>query len=289
MTDIDVLMITYNRPSYTQLSLQRLLNTCDDRMRVWVWHNGTDEETLEVVRSHRGHPRFYRFHHSVENKRLRTPTNWLFAESTATYVTKVDDDCLMPYGWADTLRDAHACNAAFGVIGCWRFWDEDFLPEQAAKKITTFNGDHQVMVNCWVEGSGYLMKRACISQQGLIRHDESFTQYCLRLARCGWIHGWYFPFLFQEHMDDPRSAHTLLRTDADLDQWVPLSSRTFGADSLQAWQAALVADAHYLQRAPTDPIHFSGWRGKLYSLRRRVDRVSRRSRGPQTLFRQILG
>ena len=43
---IDILMITYNRPEYTRLSLERLLATCDESMRVWVWHNGTDEETL---------------------------------------------------------------------------------------------------------------------------------------------------------------------------------------------------------------------------------------------------
>ena len=79
---VDVLMITYNRPQYTRLSLQRLLDTAPEDARIWVWHNGTDEETLDVVRSHVGHPRFHQFHQSRENVKLTEPTNWLWRESS---------------------------------------------------------------------------------------------------------------------------------------------------------------------------------------------------------------
>lgn len=271
---IDILMITYNRPDYTRLSLARLLATCDDSMRVWVWHNGDDAETLEAVHDHLAHPRLFRFHHSRENLRLRSPTNWLFANAGGRFLSKVDDDCLVPHGWAQTLSKAHAVNDSFGAIGCWRFFAEDFLAEAAARKIVAFEGGHRLMVNCWVEGSGYLMKRDCVDRAGLIGAHESFTQYCIRLARLGWVNGWYYPFLFQEHMDDPRSAHTLLKSDRDLEKWMPLSSRTFGANSLAEWQAALIADAHYLQRAPTDPAHYVGWRARLSNARRRLARLT---------------
>ena len=33
---IDILMVTYNRLEYTQRSLPRLLDSCDESMRVWV-------------------------------------------------------------------------------------------------------------------------------------------------------------------------------------------------------------------------------------------------------------
>jgi hypothetical protein len=46
---IDLLMVTYQAPESTRLSLGRLLETCDERMRVWLWHNGEHAETLAVV------------------------------------------------------------------------------------------------------------------------------------------------------------------------------------------------------------------------------------------------
>lgn len=75
-TNIDVLMVTYNRPTYTRLSLEHLLDSCDESMRVWVWHNGNDQDTLDVVASMRGHARFHEFHHSPENQRT-----WLWHRS----------------------------------------------------------------------------------------------------------------------------------------------------------------------------------------------------------------
>ena len=71
----DVLMITYKRPAFTRLSLARLLDSCDSAMRVWVWHNGDDAATIDVVRSFERHPRFHRLHVSPENVKLRAPTN----------------------------------------------------------------------------------------------------------------------------------------------------------------------------------------------------------------------
>ena len=103
---IDILMITYNRPEYTGLSLERLLATCDESMRVWVWHNGTDEETLEIVQSFRDHPSFFKFHHSIENKKLNEPTNWLWTHAKGDFLSKVDDDCLHS-GTGRALRKGH--------------------------------------------------------------------------------------------------------------------------------------------------------------------------------------
>ncbi len=271
--EIDILMITYNRPEYTQLALSRLLETCDERMRVWLWHNGDDEPTLAVVEALRDHPCVHRFHHSRENVRLREPTNWAWSESDGDYVCKVDDDCMMPPGWADTLRDAHRQNPAFGVIGCWRFFPEDFVPELAEKKIKTFAGGHQLMQNFWVEGSGFLMKRQCVRQGGKLQDGQSFPSYCTALAKNGWINGWYYPFLFQEHMDDPRSEHSLLKTDKDLKQYLPLSAQMNGVETLEAWQAQLRRSARRVQEASIDPADYRGWRALRSKVRRRVRKL----------------
>ena len=271
--DVDILMITCNRPDYTRLALGRLLDTCDEKMRVWLWHNGDDRETLSVISGFLEHPNLYRFNHSSENKRLTEPTNWLWQNAEGAFFSKVDDDCLMPHGWADVLRRAHAANPDFGVVGCWRFPPEDFVPEIAQEKIHQFNGGHLLMRNCWIEGSGYLMKRECVDQLGLLQPSRSFPNYCIGLARKGWIHGWYFPFLYQEHFDDPRSEYSLLRSDGDVQRWAPLSAVNNGVTTLAEWQAQLQRSASLLQSAPYDPRFYSGWRQQLKRVRGRVKRA----------------
>lgn len=275
---IDIVFITYNRPEYTKLSLKRLLDTCDESMRVWVWHNGTDEETLEIVQSFRGHPSFFKLHHSIENKKLKEPTNWLWTHAKGDFLSKVDDDCLMPYGWANVLRQAHIDVPEFGIIGCWSFPGEDFVPEFASKKTREFTGGHRLMQNCWTGGSGYLMKRACLEVNGLIRSAETFTDYCIRLAIKGWINGWYYPFLYQEHMDDPRSPNTLLKTDDDFKRYLPLTAKNFGVSSLEEWVQWLRRDAICEQTASANPRHYIGWRGRLWRISGRIKRISRRIR-----------
>lgn len=267
---IDVLMITYNRPDYTRLALTRLLETCDERMRVWIWQNGSDPATLEIAKSLAGHPRVYRFHHSEENRQLTAPTNWLFEQAEGEFVSKVDDDCLMPFGWADTLRQAHADEPRFGVLGCWRFPDEDFRPELASRKIKTFTNGHRLMVNCWVEGSGYLMRRQCVQQLGLLREGSSFTNYCIDLASRGWVNGWYYPFLYQEHMDDPVSVHCDLKTDDDIRSRPPLMAQRWGVRSLEEWSNCFREEAVGLQQASTDPRTYLGWRRKLGNVKKRL-------------------
>jgi hypothetical protein len=173
----------------------------------------------------------------------------------------VDDDCLMPEGWCETLVQAHEDVPEFGVLGCWRFLDEDFNKELAQKKIQKF-GKHQVMRNCWVEGSGYLMKRAIIDKIGTLR-DESFTSYCTRAAAAGYVNGWYYPFIYQEHMDDPRVPHTGMVTEEDFKRLAPLSAKTFKIHTKQDWINRLKYSAWSLQACSFDPKDYMGWRAKL--------------------------
>ena len=259
---IDILMITYRRPHYTRLSLERLLSTCSENMRVWVWHNGDHKETLDVVSELREHPRFHRFQHCPENLKLRAPTNWLFRESKGAFVTKVDDDCLMPEGWADTLRRAMSAEAKFGILGCWRFQDEDYDPKLANWKIHSF-GQHRVMRNMWVEGSGYLMRRECVDFAGEIGPNETFTSYCIKVGCAGWINGWYWPPLRQVHLDDPREPLSAIRTDEDLLANLPLSAIRAGINTRDAWIARLRRSAREVQLAPINSGYYAPWRRKI--------------------------
>lgn len=286
MASVDILMITYDRPQYARLSLQRLLDTCDEDMRVWIWHNGEDAATLATVESFLDHPRVAEFHHSPENQRLTAPTNWLWENSRATFLSKVDDDCLVSPGWADVLRGAHHDCPPFGVVGSWRFLDEDFVYRIAKRKIRTFPGGHRLLENFWVQGSGYLLKRRCVEEQGLLRPGQSFTDYCIQLALRGYRNGWYYPFIREEHMDDPRSPWTGLRSDEDLLRRLPLSAKQSGIRTLEDWENQQRDSARLLQAASVDPRHYQGWRRWARAgrsrlrrrLRRRLPRAVRRRR-----------
>jgi glycosyltransferase involved in cell wall biosynthesis len=269
--DADVLMITYNRPAYTRLALSTLLERSSPTTRVWLWQNGDDPETLAVVEGFKS--RLHRYHHSRENARLTLPTNWLYGNARGAYLSKVDDDCIVPEQWDVKLAQAHQDEPRFGVLGCWRFPDEDFVPELAHRKIQTFGGGHRVLVNMWVEGSGYLMKRACVERLGLLHHRRTFSDYCIRIGCAGWINGWIYPFLYQEHMDDPRAAHSALRTDADLRHRLPLSALKNGVTTLDAWVAQLRRSARLVQSAPIDPAYWTPIRRRARNLFKNLRRV----------------
>lgn len=266
----DIIMITYRSAGYVHLSLPRLLDTLGANDRVWLWHNGDDEATIEAIRPYVDDSRVAKYHHSRENVRLREPTNWLWRNSSAEFVSKVDDDCLVAPGWLDTFAAAHHDNPDFGIVGSWRHPDEDFRPELAKRKIQEFNGGHSLMRNLWVQGSGYLMKRAIADQIGLLDIDESFTGYCIRSARAGSVNGFYCPFVPEDHMDDPRSPHTLIKSDKDLIDRMPLSAKANGVATVDQWAAQLRQSAIVLQTASLDPRSYVGWRRKVKSLHRRA-------------------
>lgn len=259
---IDILMITHNRPIYTLKTLGRLLDTCDETMRVWVWQNGNDKETIEVVSSYKKHPRFYKYYHSVVNKKLNEPTVWLWQNSDSKFLSKVDDDCLVSENWCGILEQAHKDIPKAGIVGCWHFLPEDFNKEIAQKKIQKF-GVHKILRNCWVGGSGYLMKRKVINKIGYLKENESFTGYCIRAAANGFINGWYYPFLYQEHMDDPRTPHTGIKSDGDFQRLLPLSAKTFNIQTREEWIQRLKTSAKNLQEYSINPKDFIGIKPKI--------------------------
>lgn len=265
MDRIDLLMITYNRPAYTQQALDHLLETASPETRVWIWHNGNDADTLAVVRERASHPRVHQFHHSPENVRLQEPTNWLWQSSDAPLLGKVDDDCLLDAGWDATFAAAHRREPSLGVIGAWRFYDEDFIPQFANRKTVTLPGGTTIMRNPWVQGSGYLVKRQCVVEHRLLNDSQgAFTQWCVELALRGWQNGWHLPFVHEEHMDDPRSPYTAITSDATLRENLPLSAQRLGIRTVADWEARMRESARELQRLSDDPRNYVGWRGRLY-------------------------
>jgi len=144
---LDVLMLTYNRPMYTERALRRLLDEADAHTRIWVWHNGGDEDTLAVVRSFEDHPRLHTVLRSPVNRKLREPTNWFWQHADAPLLGKVDDDCLVPEGWIESLRAAHECEPKLGVISAWPFRAEDLDASRADRKSIALPNGQRIMRN----------------------------------------------------------------------------------------------------------------------------------------------
>ena len=91
------------------------------------------------------------------------------------------------------------------------------------------------MTNAWVQGSGYVLHRECIEECGPNQKGESFTDYCIRSALTGWQHGWYFAFIHEEHMDDPRSKYCMIKSNDDFLEKRPSSAVVDKVTSLAQW------------------------------------------------------
>lgn len=260
--DVDVLMVAHRRADYLAMSLPRLLDSLPEGARAWIWQNESFPDTAAVIDRHRSHPRFHRFHHSPENRRLAAATNWLWKESKGALVGKVDDDCLVTDGWVEAFVDAHA-TPSLGIIAAWHFLPEDLLPTTVVDRTLPLGNGRSLIRNCWVGGSGYLMKRACIAEGGPLADQRGFTTFCLELAMRGWELGWHYPLVLQDHMDDPRSENSGIRTDDDLRERGPLSARRMPDSSVAAWDAQLRASARTVQTASLRPADHLGWKRRL--------------------------
>ena len=269
----DILMITCRRPHYTRASVARLLDAMPGDARVWIWQNGPDAATVDVLRSFESHPRLHQLILSPTNEMLRGPVNWFFEHADAPFLGLLNDDCAVDATWLSTLRGALEETPELGVVGGWHYHPDDFDEDTARHKIMTLASGRRLLVHPWVQGSGVLVRRACVEQQGPLRADEhGLTGYWLRLAAAGWINGWPIPFTYVDHMDDPRSEFTQLRTDADLADHLPLSARTRGVRTIADWLAHLKLSARIIQTAPAEVRTYLGWRKRWRRLMTRLRR-----------------
>ena len=277
--DADILMITYNRPQYTRKSLTRLLETCPPCSRIWLWQNGRDEETLKIVKSFESHTRIANVRYSPDNQMLRPPTNWFWQNAKGRFIGKVDDDCIVPEGWVEALVRIHNDESKAGIISCWPYLEEDYNEEISKKKILVLNGGHKLLHNAWVGGSGYISKKTAIDTLGPLKANESFTQWCIRLARKGWLNGWPIPLLLMDHMDNPSSHNTIIRSEKDFQDNKPLTARRFDIKNYDDYRKKARNSALQVQLAKPDPWRYLGLTGKIV---RAVEKL--RGRMPRALF-----
>jgi hypothetical protein len=216
-------------------------------------------------------PRVHRFRHSVEPAGAGAATNWLWGESDAEYVSKVADDCLLPQDWILRLRHAHETNEALGVVGASRLRPDDVVPDLLRRKLRTYRAGVELLRNHWVQPSGYLMRRHWVDRMGPLAPGQSWKSYCLAMAHNGAINGFLFPFVFEDHLADPRSEHALPGTGADPERHQPEGARPGHVRTLAGWQRRQRRSAYELQTAPLDLRQWRGWRRRARSIRVRLE------------------
>jgi glycosyltransferase involved in cell wall biosynthesis len=268
--NIAIVIVTYNRLEYTKKCISRLLEDTTEEFDLYLWDNASVDETPEYLRALKD-ARIVEVVLNKENMGQTGAMNYVWSKTKAELVGKLDNDCLVTPGWTRTLAHAHEDIARLGAVACWHYPLEE-LNERAARranKIHSFNG-HQILRHPWVCGSGFIMKHSTYTQYGRWRAgiDVGTTEYFLNMALGGEINGWYFPPIYQEHMDDPKSIHSMVTNDEDVHKWydVTYTLRTKKITNMrERWERRDVVLAN-LNSGPWEAKYYVGWRKRLRSV-----------------------
>jgi len=235
MARCTLLFLTHNRLAYTKRSAEALL-ACEGDFTIWIWDNGSTDGTADFVSSLRTHPRVERVHLSTVNAMQNTPFMWVLDECESPLIGKVDDDCVLPQRWIDPISEALMEHEQLGAIGCWTFWPEDFDETQAVLKIKRF-GRHQVLTNISIGGTGLLIRRQTC-RRFLLPVGFAIPVDQNGMSASGFVNGWYYPLIWAEHMDDPRSPYCMMRSTDGLTDRNALTARRNGhktASDYEQW------------------------------------------------------
>ena len=278
---IDLVFITFNRLDYTKLALPSVLAEPTEEFSLTIWDNASTDGTPEYLKNEVSDPRIVDIVFSKDNVGQTTAVNKIWSRSKADLLGKLDNDCIVTAGWTRTLAQAHTDIPQLGVVACWHFSPDDFDYERAKHKIQTF-GRHQILRHPWTCGTGLLLKRGTFEKFGPIR-NKATTEYWTRMALAGYINGFYYPLIYQEHMDDPKSKYSMLRDEESYQaaKKVTFNINSAGQETLSdrwRWRQEVLDN---LLTGPWDPRHYFGWQEKarrvktsLASLVRRLDKRS---------------
>jgi Glycosyl transferase family 2 len=239
---VDLLVITHDRSAYLERTLRTLLADPAD-FRLYFWDNASSDGAADLVAAI-DDPRVVEKHFSTENVMQEIPTRWFLEAAGSDVIGKVDDDTLVPEGWTERIAPALREEDRLGMIGCWTFMPEDFTRNEAVAlgKVITV-GRHQVLRDIAIGGTGFLVRRETAARYLSGRsHGRAFPIDRIRMTRDGLISGWYYPLLFAEHMDDPRSEFCLMKTPEDMGETAALTARARGIDTPERYLGWIIAD-----------------------------------------------
>ena len=264
---IDLIYIAYNRLQYTKITLPALLADPTEEFSLTIWDNGSTDGTREYISSLED-PRISRKVFSAENVLLHGAVNDVVSKSSADLLGMIFDDILVTPGWTRILAKAHSDIPELGMVGSWHFPAEDFDYEIAKKKIRKY-GDHQILQHPWTGVGAGLIKIKTMREFGPLTTSRT-TGYWIKMALKGYVNGYYYPIIIADHLDDPRAAYTMLKTEEDFQRNLPTTVKCHNVTSLEEWKEWLRKDSLLLQTATADPRYYIGWRAKSRRLRYRI-------------------
>ncbi len=234
--DTALVLITHNRLSYTIKCIERVLDDDKSDFDLYIWDNASKDDTAKYLLSLKD-PRIKDVILSPENVGQTEAMNKIWGKTSTRFVGKLDNDCLVTPGWIDSCTKAHTDIPNLGAIACWHYRIEDFNELIAKEKITTILG-HKIFQHPWVCGSGFVMKRETYMEMGPWPEgspDIGITDYFIEMAKKGFINGWYYPLIIQEHMDDPLSKHCGYHDDESLSKIsaITFSLRNFKINTME--------------------------------------------------------
>jgi hypothetical protein len=179
----------------------------------------------------------------------------------------------MTPGWTRILAKAHQDIPKLGIVACFHFFESDFDFKRAEHKIQTF-GRHRILRHPWTCGTGFLIKRSVYQELGPINGDAT-TDYWVRMAQRDYINGFYYPLVFQEHMDDPKSQYCQLKDQAAIQAAKGVTvtlehPKVQDINGLHWWREEVLST---LLDEPWDVRYYIGWRDRLRRLTRGASRL----------------
>ena len=266
---IDLVFITCNRLAYTKPALASVLADKTEEFSLTIYDNCSTDGTVEYLRSAVNDPRIADIIFSKENKGQTAAVNEVWSRSKADLVGKLDNDCLVTPGWTRKLAEAHAEIDKLGVVACWHFFEDDFDFERARHKIETF-GRHRILRHPWTCGTGVLIKLDVYARVGPITAN-AMTGYWLRMASAGYINGFYYPLILQEHMDDPKSPHSMFsRVSFEEAYRDSYGYRWAGITDMKRYMESRQQALDNLLDGSYEASSYTGWRGKWNRTVRRM-------------------
>jgi glycosyltransferase involved in cell wall biosynthesis len=235
-----------------------------------IWDNGSTDGTQNYLESIND-PHIHEIVLSPENKGQTFVTNHVWSQSSSFLVGKVDNDCMVTPGWIQKLKKAHEDIPKLGVVGCWHFFEKDFDFERAKNKIQTF-GQHRIFRHPWIDGSALMMKRSTYLKYGPISEQEYLSGFWRRLALAGYINGFYYPLILQNHLDDPLNPKCLIKSTKTFNDYREITQglkvgRYNGPEGRIAWRNEILRN---ILDDPYNPHYYAGWRRILRKLKNRI-------------------
>jgi GT2 family glycosyltransferase len=268
---IDLIFITYNRLEYTKLALASVLVEPTEQFSLTIWDNCSTDGTVEYLKNEVNDPRISDIIFSKENFGQTAAMNEVWGHSKADLLGKLDNDCLVMPGWTHILAEAHKDIPNLGVVACWHLSPGEFDYTRAEHKIQQF-GKHRILRHPWTCGTGFLIKHDTFKKFGTIL-GKGTTGYWLNMAKEGYVNGFYYPLVYQEHMDYPWSEHYAFPDRVRDGLEIGVTSAYMKIRTIQdakRWHRIVVRDI--LDRS-WDVKYYVGWRGRLQRIKKKLRKL----------------